>query len=121
MISSASHDQCTYVQYSTTCEEYRNAFRRHTYLFEVFFIDYEWITTMNKKQGLKKQERGFKKRVPGCRLMTVGSARMLFLDSYSNLINTLRGEIPNIRIMYNDIEHSISIDFYIYISIFQVF
>jgi hypothetical protein len=33
----------------------------------------------------------------------------------------LRGEIPNIRIMYNDIEHSISIDFYIYISIFQVF
>jgi hypothetical protein len=32
-----------------------------------------------------------------------------------------RGEIPNIRIMYNDIEHSISIDFYIYISIFQVF
>jgi hypothetical protein len=31
------------------------------------------------------------------------------------------GEIPNIRIMYNDIEHSISIDFYIYISIFQVF
>jgi hypothetical protein len=30
-------------------------------------------------------------------------------------------EIPNIRIMYNDIEHSISIDFYIYISIFQVF
>jgi hypothetical protein len=33
----------------------------------------------------------------------------------------VRGEIPNIRIMYNDIEHSISIDFYIYISIFQVF
>jgi hypothetical protein len=32
-----------------------------------------------------------------------------------------QGEIPNIRIMYNDIEHSISIDFYIYISIFQVF
>jgi hypothetical protein len=31
------------------------------------------------------------------------------------------GEIPKIRIMYNDIEHSISIDFYIYISIFQVF
>jgi hypothetical protein len=23
------------------------------------------------------------------------------------------GEIPNIRVMYNDIEHSISIDFYI--------
>jgi hypothetical protein len=33
----------------------------------------------------------------------------------------VQGEIPNIRIMYNDIEHSISIDFYIYISIFQVF
>jgi hypothetical protein len=31
------------------------------------------------------------------------------------------GEISNIRIMYNDIEHSISIDFYIYFSIFQVF
>jgi hypothetical protein len=34
---------------------------------------------------------------------------------------SVQGEIPNIRIMYNDIEHSISIDFYIYISIFQVF
>jgi hypothetical protein len=32
-----------------------------------------------------------------------------------------QGDIPNIRIMYNNIEHSISIDFYIYISIFQVF
>jgi hypothetical protein len=31
------------------------------------------------------------------------------------------GEIPNIKIMYNDIGHSISIDFYIYISIFQGF
>jgi hypothetical protein len=33
----------------------------------------------------------------------------------------LLGEIPNIRIMYNYIEHSISIDFDIYIYIFQVF
>jgi hypothetical protein len=32
-----------------------------------------------------------------------------------------RGEIPKIQIMYNDIEHSISIDFDIYIYIFQVF
>jgi hypothetical protein len=39
----------------------------------------------------------------------------------SHKCTTNLGEIPNIRIMYNDIEHSISIDFYIYISIFQVF
>jgi hypothetical protein len=32
-----------------------------------------------------------------------------------------QGEIPKIQIMYNDIEHSISIDFDIYIYIFQVF
>jgi hypothetical protein len=31
------------------------------------------------------------------------------------------GEILNINIMSNDIEYSISIDLYIYISIFQVF
>jgi hypothetical protein len=31
------------------------------------------------------------------------------------------GEIPNIRIMYNNFEHSISIDFDIYTYIFKVF
>jgi hypothetical protein len=35
--------------------------------------------------------------------------------------NSRQGEIPNIRIMYNNFEHSISIDFYIYIYIFKVF
>jgi hypothetical protein len=47
---------------------------------------------------------------------------MLFVPSRGDPDVWMRqGEIPNIRIMYNDIEHSISIDFYIYISIFQVF
>jgi hypothetical protein len=37
------------------------------------------------------------------------------------LLVVLQGEIPNIRIMSNDFEHSISIDFDIHIYKFQVF
>jgi hypothetical protein len=50
-------------------QEYRNAFQRHTYLLEVFFIEYVCIT-MNKKTRVK--EAIARVSEAGCWLLAIG-------------------------------------------------
>jgi hypothetical protein len=58
----------------------------------------------------------------GCQPYVCMSVIAFMYNIYERLsVSDKQGEIPNIRIMYNDFEHSISTDFDIYICIFQNF